>query len=208
MTPRKKKQPHSVRMMQLRAIRMMYDQLWPSCYIRILYISPKNTFQKRHFHKKTLGRMDIILNEHFPERTLARMYIWPNGHFPENLFFRLEVCQNVHMAEWTFFPKTYFPEWTFPRKPIFQNGCIPENLFSRMDTCQNVRLAEWTFPRKTYFLEWTLGRMDNSQKPIFQNKITLFWENLFWENRNVRVFIFNNQYWLLIIGRVDLSALL
>ena len=84
--------------------------------IRILYTSPKNTFQKLHFPEK-----------HLAETALSRTCISLNVHFPEITFPWTYTCQKLH-----------FPECAFARNYIFLNVHFPEIILSWTCTCQNV----------------------------------------------------------------------
>ena len=62
---------------------------------RMLYTSPKNTFQKLHFPEKQLAEttlsqtyisQNFFQKLHFPEHTLARNYIFLNMHLQEITF--------------------------------------------------------------------------------------------------------------------------
>ena len=55
----------------------------------ILYISPKNIFQKEHFPEK-----------HLAEWAFPRMYIFQNGHLPECTFVRMDISSKIHFPKW------------------------------------------------------------------------------------------------------------
>ena len=127
---------------------------------RILYTSPKNTFQKLHFRKKhlpetTLTRVRISLNVHlpkitFPRRLISRNFTCHNLHFPENLFSRIYTCQNLNLAEITFPRNFIFQKLiTFARNFIIDYESIYDNCsFSKIN---KLRLTRKTKGHKKVF---------------------------------------------------------